>query len=254
MNIMLVTVTERTREIGWRRALGAKRRHCVFNAAGSLLSGTLGGMTQENLATVPCDLVLLPAHDQAEQAVRASRLLAPQGSAFTLDNENFYAHASLYMFQMDTHNQEVCVAALEEIAHQTNVQLLMQDGYFYLDSGHGKGYVDVSFRRNQDVDLLQEKVIALLGPLRAGMREKDKPKMTNARGLALENLQKYGYPSIGELFRPHITLAKFPAEIEPDLNVLPPSTSFTGVFDRIGLFEMGPNGTCIRKIAEAKLS
>ena len=53
MNIMLATVTERTREIGIRRALGAKRRHIttqflvetvVLSTAGGILGVMLGVM------------------------------------------------------------------------------------------------------------------------------------------------------------------------------------------------------------------
>lgn len=203
--------------------------------------------------TIPCDIVLLPSHEQAELAVQASRTLAPQGSLFTLNNQDFYAHASLYMFEMNVASQGDCIAALEQLSQRTSVQQLQQDGYFYQDTGHGKGYVDVAYNRNDTVDGLQMQVIELFNTLRAGMREKDKIKMTDATGLKLENLQKYGYPAIGELFRPHITLTKFPVEIEPDLTVLPPATIFNGSFTRLGLFEMGPNGTCIRKIAEFDL-
>jgi len=203
--------------------------------------------------TIPCDIVLLPSKDQAELAVQASQALASQGSLFTLDNQHFYAHASLYMFQMDVASQEECIAALEQLAQQTSVQQLQQDGYFYQDSGHGKGYVDVAYRRNNEVDALQGRVVATFNELRAGMRESDKKKMDDATGLKLENLQQYGYPAVGELFRPHITLTKFPIEIDPDLSSLPPATIFDGRFTRLGLFEMGQNGTCIRKIAEYSL-
>lgn len=202
--------------------------------------------------TIPCDIVLLPSKTQALLAAQASQTLS-QGSLFTLDNQNFYAHASLYMFQMNITNQDACMAALQQLAEQTHVQRLDQNNYLYQNSGFGKGYVDIAFARNQEVDSLQDQVVTLFNTLRADMRESDKQKMTDATGLKLENLKKYGYPSIGELFRPHITLTKFPPEIEPDLSVLPPASSFSGEFNRIGLFEMGANGTCIRKIAEFNL-
>ncbi|NCU38742.1 DUF1045 domain-containing protein [Candidatus Saccharibacteria bacterium] len=206
-----------------------------------------------DLQTIPCDIVLLPSDEQAQLAIQASQLLSSQGSLFTLDNLNFYAHASLYMFQMDINNQNDCISVLQQIALKTHVQKLAQAGYVYQDSGFGKGYVDAAFARNEEADLIQELVVDKFNSLRAGMRESDKNKIADATGLKLENLQKYGYPAVGELFRPHITLTRFPMDVEPNLAVLPSSEIFSGDFTRIGLFEMGTNGTCIRKIAEFDL-
>lgn len=198
---------------------------------------------------IPCDIVLLPEGLQLAEAVRCSELLAGQGALFTLDNEHFYAHASLYMFQMDVSRQAECESVLQEIASKFKTQELVQAGYYYLDNGPGKGYVDIMFERNVVADELQQTVVTAFNLLRAGMRESDMAKMADATGLKLENLQKYGYPAVGELFRPHVTLTKFPAETEPDLSVLPSPTIFTGRFTKLGLFEMGENGTCIRRIA-----
>ena len=204
--------------------------------------------------TIPCDIVLLPDEEQSKLAIETSQFLSQQGTLFALDNQNFYAHASLYMFQMSIDNQDECIAALQRIAEENKIQQLEQDGYFYQESGFGKGYVDVAFTRNGEADSLQKRVMDTFNVLRAGMRESDKQKIAVATGLKLENLQKYGYPAIGELFRPHMTLTKFPVEIEPDLTVLPTPTNFSGKFTKIGLFEMGTNGTCIRKIAEFGLT
>ena len=45
MNIMLATVTERTREIGIRRALGARQRHIAFQfLVETVVLSTVGGV------------------------------------------------------------------------------------------------------------------------------------------------------------------------------------------------------------------
>lgn len=200
--------------------------------------------------TIACDIVLLPSEDQAKLAIQASQHLSQQGSLFTVDDKNLYAHVSLYMFQMDVANQEKCIAALQQIATNNNVQNLKQEGYSYQDSGRYKGYVDISFVKNKAINSLQQQVVTALSSLRGAMREKDKQKMIDATGLELEYLQKYGYAGIGDLFRPHLTFTKFPTEIEPDLTPLTSPTNFTGEFTRLGLVEVGPHGTSIRKIAE----
>lgn len=112
----------------------------------------------------------------------------------------------------------------------------------------------MEYARNEQTDSLQQQVITTLNPMRDSMREKDKTRMLEASGLALENFQNYGYKYVGELFRPHITFTRF-SEIQPEAeSLLPELTTFDGLFTKLGLFEMGDNGTCVRKIVEFDLS
>ena len=59
--------------------------------------------------------------------------------------------------------------------------------------------------------------------------------------------------SVGEMFAPHLTITRFTDRKDIDLTTLPNVSELSATFSKIGIFEMGENGTCIRKIAEFKL-
>lgn len=204
------------------------------------------------MSSLPCDVVLLPSPELAAKAIDASKLLEEFDSLFTLKDGEFYAHMSLYMFQLDEESIGAVKEVLVEIARNAN-SITATATIYRLGEGFGIGYIDPEYEVTDELSSVQEKVVSAINPIRAGMREKDVAKMQDATGLKLENLQKYGYPAIGELFRPHITLTRLKDHKPEALNALPDINQFSGVFDRIGLFEMGDNGTCIRKIAEYRL-
>lgn len=203
--------------------------------------------------SLPCDVVLLPSTELATKAIEASKATGQLESFFTLEDGKFYPHMSLYMFQLNEPDISKIEEVLAGIAKDTSVITATATTY-RLGEGFGVGYVDPEYEVTDELSALQNKVVQAINPIRAGMRKSDVAKMRDATGVKLENLQKYGYPAIGELFRPHITLTRLKEHNPTVLELLPQDIStFNGVFDRLGLFEMGSNGTCIRKIAEFEL-
>lgn len=200
------------------------------------------------MASIPCDVVILPSSALANKAVEASEELRQFGGLFTLKDGEYYPHSSLYMLQLNEKDLDKVKEVLAKIAVSTNELSLVATGYCQKE-----GFIDIEYETSEQLKRLQNDVITALNPIRDGMREKDKARMLEATGLALQNFEKYGYKYVGELFRPHITFTRF-SELQSEAeNVLPSPSDFSGGFPKIGLFEMGDNGTCIRKIAEFDL-
>lgn len=200
------------------------------------------------MSSVACDVVILPNDDLAEKAIMASRALEPLGSLFTLEIGKYYPHSSLYMSQLNKGDLTNIQKLLSAVAAKTS-SLKLTASRFY----QSENYIDVEYGKTERLAELQKQVIAALNPVRDGMREKDKARMLEATGLALDNFKNYGYKYVGELFRPHITFTRFSQEQADAEKLLPDLSDFDGTFTRIGLFEMGDNGTCVRKIAEFDL-
>lgn len=204
------------------------------------------------MKSIPCDIVLIPDEILTNKALSASKLLSDHDPLFTLEIGKFYPHMSLYMFQLEELDISKVEDVLFKIAGQTHAVSGKATRY-YLGEGQGVGYVDPEYEASEILQSMQQKLVEAVNPIRAGMRESDIAKMQDATGLKLENLQKYGYPAVGELFRPHITLTRLKEHRAEVLELLPDITTFNGSFVRLGLFEMGSNGTCIRLIKTVDL-
>jgi hypothetical protein len=120
--------------------------------------------------------------------------------------------------------------------------------------GGKRGYINASYETPAELSRLQEQIISGVNPLRDGLTPEEETLLKTATGQKKENIEEYGYKSVGELFVPHLTLTRFidPTTVaEPDS--LPPLSDFDGQFSEIGLFEVGEHGTCIREIARFAL-
>ena len=195
------------------------------------------------MKSIPCDVVILPCTVLADNAVAASQTLQQFDSLFVLKDGEYFPHASLYMLQLkveDLPEVEEVLAAIANVTMALELQACRYD--------HATGFIDAEYEKAPALVHLQRDVIKALNPIRDGMRKKDIERMQNAQGLALENFQAYGYKYVGELFRPHMTLTRLKEDNPKALEVLHQFSTFNGVFTRLGLFEMGDNGTCVREI------
>jgi 2'-5' RNA ligase len=120
---------------------------------------------------------------------------------------------------------------------------------------------EVAYDKSLSIELLQKEIVTALNPIRDGIRQKDpvghvlQDWIPQTSGEIRENFDAFGYDEIGNFFRPHITLTRFKQRnFQVANSLLPPLNVFNGVFTTLGLFEMGQNGTCIRKIEQWELN
>jgi len=191
---------------------------------------------------------MIPDADVTEKVILLSEQLGINETYFTLKEGEYYPHASLYMVQLDISKIDEIKERLSNVAANTSKITLNPKEY------HQQwGYVDIEYEREGNSDKLQMDVVHALNPIRDGLRQKDIDRLPDAVGLERENILTYGYRSIGEKFTPHITITRFADRQDIDLTTLPDVSTFKASFSKIGIFEMGENGTCVRKIAEFSL-
>lgn len=200
------------------------------------------------MTSIPCDIVILPSNELAERAIAMSTDLQKHSALVQLSSTGPFPHASLYMTQLKVDDLEKVKGILASIAASTSLLDLTATRY-----DQAEGYIDADYARAKTLDQLQMTVVEAINPIRDGMREKDKARMLTTTGKIRENLEKYGYRGVGELFRPHMTFTRFADGQAIDTGVLPKPSEFSGQFIKLGLFEMGDNGTCVRKLADFNL-
>jgi hypothetical protein len=197
----------------------------------------------------PYDIVLLPEAAIAEQAMQVSEQLSSAGTFYELDGEQCFPHVSLYMVQLKRSQVAEALQAVVAVAADTAFLELTAECY-----GGSQGYINASYEKPDALTELQERVIEGVNPLRDGLTPEEAALIETATGETKDNIEQYGYKSVGELFVPHLTLTRFVDPITiPGSDTLPVPHTFSGQFPAIGLFEVGEHGTCIREIARFAL-
>lgn len=191
------------------------------------------------------DIVLVPEKRLSDEAIKLSQKLKAYGTHFTLDNNSFFPHVSLYMLQLNNDNLDEVARILEKIAGGSVVIEATTNRYHYENE-----YVDIEYVRTKEFSELQDRIIKKLNPVRDGLRDIDEKRLESVGGEEKENIQKYGYRSVGNQFHPHLTFTRFSSDQQDVLQILPSQTIFNGKYEAIGLYEMGDNGTCVREVKQ----
>ena len=184
------------------------------------------------MSSIPCDIVILSTDDLAQKAINLSERLVPYDTLYTLKDGAYYPHVSLYMTQLKVEDLDKVKAILASIANAASPLNLIAARY-----DQAEGFIDAEYTRTEAVGRLQMAVVKAINPIRDGMREKDKARILTAVGTVRENLEKYGYRGVGELFRPHMSFSRFAGGRSIDIAGLPEPAEFSGTFVKLGLLK-----------------
>ncbi|WP_163795808.1 hypothetical protein [Mycolicibacterium sediminis] len=166
-------------------------------------------------------------------------------------------HVSLFMLAVDEDDVEAVRTALGDAAREVASVRAEATEYRF----NHEGAPEVFYARTDDWRRVQRAVVAAVEPLRRGRLRERGPGGENLADLLaaadprdpaqVRQLREYGYDAVSDdrddRFDPHVTLT-WPRDesVRVDLSGLPEPSAFDGHLDEIGLYEMGPNGTCTK--------
>lgn len=217
--------------------------------------------------------LLFPADNRL--AIQASQAVAKKhpSSSFILGSGKSEPkpHDSLYMIytKRNQETEDKLKAKIKPIADKWEPFKVPAEGYLH----GGDGMFEIKRQNTDAVRKIQREVVEAIQSIRDPEQKyapftppgdaRTKAWLERLPGYIRKNMEQYGYEELGkgpegvgysgskneEGLRLHTTLAKVPASEKIDLRELPPPHAFKGDAEALGIFEMGPNGTCPREIA-----
>jgi hypothetical protein len=194
------------------------------------------------------NIALLPSDALAQKAVSLSHELEAHDTLFTLGERKNLPHLSLYMVQIPSTGLVVARAALTRLATQTKAFTLTTKGY-----SQSRGYIDVTYNKSPALSSLQMEVIDAVANVRGGTHEEYVQSLSVMLPTARLNVERYGYPNVGSLFRPHLTFTRFEAGRQASLEDVPAADRFSGSYVRLALCELGQHGVCKQQVMAEEL-
>src|SRR5882762_6078884 len=94
------------------------------------------------MASIPCDIVLLPNAELAEQAIAASQQLESKNTLYTLDKTGPFPHVSLYMTQLGEEVLSDVHSLLSGIASTSPALSLIALRY-----SQAEGFIDADYEK-----------------------------------------------------------------------------------------------------------
>ena len=212
---------------------------------------------------IELNIALIPNEITASKLIETSGLVAEKYSTIVQLEQPFKLslapHLTLYQLALDITQLEAAGRTLFEIASHTEAFTLAATRYAY---NAGEASFELQRETTESLIHLQTEVLDALNPLRG-----DRLPMRDPSGATIANLlhadeplganiRDYGYAEVGPLFRPHDTLSwiKLDSTTDVDMSSLPDPQSLPGEYNAIGIFALGPHGTCPQLLAEYKLS
>ena len=188
-------------------------------------------------------VALLPKYELDQTA----RLFSGRFNKFGLEfsfNDNTVPHLSLFMLQVSSGHLDEIVVELSDLAKRYDSIDVSFSGWRIRNR-----YLAAMYTKTGYLIELQREVVDRLNPLRAETHPDSYIGIESMTSVEKHNIEQYGWRFIGDMYDPHMTIARFLEEGSGVSCQDSYDKEFEGTFDRIALFKMGDSGTTQGQVA-----
>jgi hypothetical protein len=198
------------------------------------------------------NVAIIPPDHVTNGAIELSKKACALGGLFELNRTTRFPHVTIYMARFPRSKIDVVREILSTTVPAFEEEALNHSGYHVTPHK----YYEVSYAETPGLERTQGIIASKLRELRY---DPENPVIENYfgeyTGDTKESVEKWGYDLIGHLYRPHLTLTRFPAESQVDLQASLPESpnNLSFSLSNIGLFRADDMGAARALVSEWKL-